>query len=65
MSGLLGGEPEKVTPPPVPEPAPLPTVDDKAGDEVAKAEQRKSGASSAFLVGNLTPKSTGKKRFLG
>ena len=64
MSGAFD-EPEKITAPAVSDPEPLPTVEDDVGDEVAKQEQKKSGANKAFVTGNLTPKSTGKKKFLG
>ena len=66
MGGIFGSnKPKKVVPPPVPDPPPVPVVSDESEEFAIKQQQRKSGASKAFLVGNLTPKSTGKKRTLG
>ena len=65
MSGLLGGGPEEIKAPKVPDPAPIPVVDDSAADFALKEEKKKSGFQSTFLTGNLTPKSTGKKTLLG
>jgi hypothetical protein len=62
MSGSL---PDEVKPPPVPAPAPVPVVQDKAEEFALKEEQSKSGFKSTFLTGNLTPRDTGKKTFLG
>ena len=66
MGGLFGGgKPKVVKPPPVPDPPPVPVVSSEA-EEFTLAEQRKrSGISKTFLTGNLTPKSTGKKKTLG
>ena len=64
MSGAFD-TPKKIAPPPVPDPPPVPIKDEDTGDQAVKAQQKKSGARKAFKVGNLTPKSTGKKRFLG
>ena len=65
MGGLFGGSPKKVTPPPVPDPPPVPVVSDEADEFEIKEQQKKSGASKAFLTGNLSPKDTGKKKVLG
>ena len=66
MGGLLGGsKPKKITPPPVPDPPPIPVVSDESEEFAIKEQRRRSGASKAFLVGNLTPKFTGRKRTLG
>ena len=66
MSGLFGKAPEPVTPPPVPEPPPVPQVSDETEDIAAKSVRRAAGfQKSAFLTGNLTPKSTGKKTTFG
>jgi len=65
MGGLFGGKPKEVKPPPVPDPPPVPVVSDEAEEFAIREQQKRSGASKAFLVGNLTPKSTGRKKTLG
>ena len=65
MGSLLGGGGKTVKAPPVPEPSPVPIASDEAEDFAAKEQQKKSGASKTFLMGNLTPKSTSKKKVLG
>ncbi len=64
MGGLLD-KPKTVEAPPVPDPPPVPVAEDKAAEDAMKAQRRKSGFSKTFLTGNLTPTSTGKKKFLG
>ena len=65
MGGLLGGGAKEVKAPPVPDPPPVPVVSDESEEfELQKLRQR-SGFEQTFLTGNLTPKSTGKKRTLG
>ena len=64
MSGAFD-EPEKITPPPVPDPPPVPIVQDEAEEFALQEEKKKSGFKSTFLTGNLTPKSTGLKTTLG
>ena len=64
MSGLLDS-PEEIKAPPVPDPPPVPVVQDEAAEFALQEEKKKSGFKSTFLTGNLTPKSTGKKPFLG
>lgn len=64
MGGLFD-KPKAIKAPPVPDPPPIPTVTDEA-DEFARKEERKaSGISKTFLTGNLSPRSTGKKKSLG
>jgi len=65
MGSVFGGKPKKVTPPPVPDPPPIPVASTEAEDFAAKQQAKKSGATKAFLTGNLTPKSSGKKKTLG
>ncbi len=65
MSGLFGGAPEPVKPPPVPDPPPVPVVSDEAEEFQAKEIRKRSGFKQTFLTGNLTPKTTGKKKVLG
>jgi hypothetical protein len=65
MSGLLGDTPEAIKAPAVPEPPPVPVVQDEAEEFALREEKKKSGFQSTFLTGNLTPKSTGKKSLLG
>ena len=65
MGGLLGGKAKVVKPPPVPDPPPVPVVSDEA-EEFSLAEQKRaSGIGKTFLTGNLTPKSTEKRKTLG
>ena len=64
MGGLLD-KPKTIKPPPVPDPPAIPVVSDEAEEaEIQKLRQR-SGFEQTFLTGNLTPRSTGKKRVLG
>ena len=66
MGGLgdkVGGKP--VEAPPVPAPEALPTTDEDGGDFAMKQAVRSSGYAKTILTGNLTPKSTGKKKTLG
>jgi len=65
MSGLIGGGAKEVKAPPVPAPPPIPTVSSDAEEFAIKEERRKSGSAKTFLTGNLSPKSTGKKKTLG
>jgi hypothetical protein len=72
IRGLLKGytmtgafdSPKEVKPPPVPDPPPVPVVQDEAEEFALREETSKSGFKSQFLTGNLTPKDTGKKKFL-
>ena len=65
MGGLFGGGASEVKAPPVPDPPPIPTVQDEAEEFAIKEERKKSGVSKTFLTGNLSPTSTGKKKTLG
>ncbi len=65
MSGILGGKPKEVKPPPVPDPPPIPVVSDEAEEFEIRALRKKSGLRKTFLTGNLTPKTVGKKKTLG
>ncbi len=64
MGGLFD-KPKVVKTPPVPPPPPIPVVQDEAAEFEVKEQARRSGFQQTFLTGNLIPKSTGKKRFLG
>ncbi len=67
MGDIFGGgsKPKTVKPPPVPDPPAIPVVSDEQEElEIQKLRQR-SGVSRTFITGNLTPRSTGKKRTLG
>ena len=68
MGGLFSGPPHKPKPiatPPVPDPPPVPVVSDEA-EEFGLAEQKRASTiGKTFITGNLTPKSTGKKKVLG
>ena len=64
MGGLFD-KPKEITPPPVPDPPPVPVVSDEAEEFAIKEQRKKSGFQDTFLTGNLTPKSTGKKKLLG
>ena len=65
MGGLFGSKPKPVVAPPVPDPPPVPVVSDEA-EEFALAEQKRaSSIGKTFLTGNLSPRSTGRKRTLG
>ena len=63
MGDAIGGKPVKA--PPVPEPEALPIVSDEAEDFTMKQAVANSGYAGTILTGNLTPKSTGKKKTLG
>lgn len=65
MGGLFGGKPKTVKAPPVPDPPPIPVVSDESEEFAIKEQQKRSGVRQTFLTGNLTPKTTGKKRTLG
>ena len=65
MGGLFGGGGKTVKAPPVPEPPPVPIVGDESDEFVADEIRSRSGVSKTFLTGNLTPKSTGKKKIFG
>jgi hypothetical protein len=62
---MSGSVPEEVKPPPVPDPPPVPVKQTEAEEFALKEERGKSGFKSTFLTGNLTPKDTGRKKFLG
>ena len=64
MGGMFS-KPKTVKAPKVPDPPPVPTVSDESEEFAIKEQQKKSGVSKTFLTGNLTPKSTGKKKTLG
>ena len=63
--GIGGKKPKEVKPPPVPDPPPIPVVSDEAEEFAIRSLRKKSGISKTFITGNLTPKSTGKKKTLG
>ena len=62
MSGLFGGSPKTVKPPPVPPPPPIPDVGEEVGDIARKKRPR--GRKETFLTGELVP-DTGLKKRLG
>ena len=61
MSGLLGGKPKAVQPPPVPAPPATPVVGEEVEDIARRRRPR--GRRETFLTGDLIPE-TGKKRKL-
>ena len=62
MSGLLGGKPSVVKPPPVPPPPPIPDVGEEVGDIARRKRPR--GRRETFITGELVP-DTGLKQRLG
>ncbi len=64
MGGLLD-KPKPIQAPPVPPPPPVPVVQEEAAEFEVREQARKSGFAQTFLTGALTPKPTGKKKFLG
>jgi hypothetical protein len=65
MGSIFGGTPDPIEAPPVPEPAPIPVVQDEAQEFAVQEERARSGISKTFLTGNLSPSSTGKKKKFG
>ena len=65
MGSVFGEKPKKVTPPVPDPPQAVPVASTEAEDFAAKQQAKKSGATKAFLTGNLIPKSSGKKKTLG
>jgi hypothetical protein len=65
MGSIFGGTPDPIEAPPVPEPAPIPVVQDEAQEFAVQEERARSGISKTFLTGNLKPKAAGKKSTLG
>jgi hypothetical protein len=61
----MSGSVPEVKPPPVPDPPPIPVVQDEAEEFALKEEGSKSGFKDTFLTGNLSPRDTGRKKFLG
>ncbi len=55
---------KKAVPPPVPEPAPLPEIDERVGDEARRRVKKQAGFRKTILTGGLQPQ-TGKKKRLG
>ena len=64
MGGLFS-KPKTVKAPPVPPPPAVPVVSDEAEEFEAAEIRKRSGFRKTFLTGNLTPRSTGKKKLLG
>ena len=60
MSGLLGGKPKIVQPPPVPPPPAIPVVGEEVGDIARKKRPR--GRKELFLTGELIPKEQDLKK---
>ncbi len=53
MSGLFGGKPKTIKPPPVPPPPPIPDVGEEVGDIARRKRPR--GRRETFLTGELIP----------
>ncbi len=62
MSGLFGGKPSTVKPPPVSAPPAIPDVGEEVGDIARKKRPR--GRKETFITGELVP-DTGLKQRLG
>jgi hypothetical protein len=67
MSGLLGGgsKPKPIDPPEPPEPVATPVVSSETDDFEAKQAKKRSAFGKSIVAGNITPKSSGKKKVLG
>lgn len=62
MGGLT---PKTVKAPPVPEPEPIPEIDEEVSDVEKKRALRRRGRRQTIITGELEPVTTGKKRLLG
>ena len=64
MGQIFGGKPKKVTPPPLPEPAPMPEVTEEVGETAIKRARRRKGYAKTIITGALEPPAR-KKTILG
>lgn len=62
MGGLT---PKTVKAPPVPEPEPIPEIDEEVSDVEKRRALRRRGRRQAFITGELEPETVDKKRLLG